>query len=80
MAMTTVLPDPVAILRASRGKPGFEVSFASRTSFSIQASPNFLATSVMIDDGFEGLDLAEEQLAFALGVGPVAEQGRPWSG
>ncbi len=47
MAMTTVLPDPVAILRASRGKPGFEVSFASRMSFSIQASPNFLATSVM---------------------------------
>jgi hypothetical protein len=44
MVMTTVLPDPVAILRARRGRPGFDVSFAAWTSFSIQASPNFLAT------------------------------------
>ena len=47
MAMTTVLPEPVAILNAVRGRPGFEVSFASRSAFSIQASPYFLATSAM---------------------------------
>ena len=47
MAMTTVLPEPVAILNAMRGRPGFDVSFASRIAFSIQASPYFLATSVM---------------------------------
>ena len=46
MAMTTVLPEPVAILNAMRGRPGFEVSFAARIVFSIQASPYFLATSV----------------------------------
>ena len=47
MAMTTVLPEPVAILKAMRGRPGFDVSFASRSAFSIQASPYFRATSVM---------------------------------
>lgn len=46
MAMTTVLPDPVAILKATRGSPGFEDSFASSNVFSIQASPYFPATSV----------------------------------
>jgi len=47
IAMTTVLPEPVAILNAVRGKPGLDVSLAARSSFSIQASPYFLATSVM---------------------------------
>ena len=47
MAITTVLPEPVAILNAVRGRPGFDVSFASRTAFSIHASPYFFATSVM---------------------------------
>ena len=28
MAMTTVLPEPVAILKAMRGSPGFDVSLA----------------------------------------------------
>ena len=46
IAMTTVFPEPVAILNAVRGKPGFEVSFARRSVVSIQASPYFLATSV----------------------------------
>ena len=45
--MTTVLPEPVAILSAMRGRPGFDVSFAARRSFSIQASPYLRATSVM---------------------------------
>ena len=73
MAMTTVLPEPVAILKAMRGRPGFDVSLASRIAFSIQASPYFSATSVMIDSGFEGLDLAEEELLLAVRVGPVGK-------
>ena len=47
MAMTTVLPEPVAILNAVRGSPGFEVSFPSRIAFSIHESPYFFATSAM---------------------------------
>ena len=46
MAMTTVLPEPVAIFKAMRGKPGLDWSLASRSAFSIQASPYFRATSV----------------------------------
>ena len=49
--MTTVLPEPVAILRAIRGRPGLDWSFASRSWFSIQASPYFLATSAMSRSG-----------------------------
>ena len=45
--MTTVLPEPVAILNAVRGSPGFDVSFPSRIAFSIHASPYFFATSAM---------------------------------
>ena len=45
--MTTVLPDPVAILRAIRGSPGFDLSLAARRSFSIQASPYLRATSAI---------------------------------
>jgi hypothetical protein len=47
IAMTTVFPLPVAILRATRGSPGFVVSFAAWRSFSIQPSPYFRATSAM---------------------------------
>ncbi len=36
MAMTTVLPEPVAILKAMRYRSGFLASFASRRWFSIQ--------------------------------------------
>ena len=46
MAMTTVLPEPVAIFNAMRVSPGFDASLASRSQFSIQLSPTFLAASV----------------------------------
>ena len=41
MAMTTVLPVPVAIFIATRLSPGFDESLASRSQFSIQLSPTF---------------------------------------
>ena len=47
MAMTTVLPLPVAILQAIRSSPGLASSLALRRSFSIQVSPYRLATSAM---------------------------------
>ena len=45
MAMTTVLPAPVAIFIATRLSPGFDDSLASRSQFSIQLAPTFLADS-----------------------------------
>jgi hypothetical protein len=47
MAMTTVLPLPVAILAAIRNRPGLAASLERRRSFSIQVWPYRLATSVM---------------------------------
>ena len=78
MAITTVLPVPVAILNAMRGRPGFDASLAARWSFSIQASPYFFAYFGDVDGGFEGFVLAEEQLPFAAWIGPVRNQ--PGSG
>ena len=46
MAMTTVLPEPVAILQAMRNRPGLCVFVELAERFSIQASPYFLAASV----------------------------------
>jgi hypothetical protein len=44
--ITTVLPAPLAIFSAMRKRSGFPpVSFASRSSLTIQASPYFVATS-----------------------------------
>lgn len=43
--MTTVFPEPVAILKATRKRPGFDVSLAARRSLAIQASPNLGAAS-----------------------------------
>jgi hypothetical protein len=39
IAMTTVLPEPVAILSATRGRPPLKAAFSSRSSFSIHESP-----------------------------------------
>jgi hypothetical protein len=44
--MTTVLPVPVAILRAILRRPGLASSANSRSSLAIQASLNFEAASV----------------------------------
>ncbi len=68
MAMTTVLPDPVAILKAMRGRPGFEVSFASRSVVLDPGVAVLLGDLGDVDGGLEGFDLAEEQLLLAVGV------------
>ncbi len=46
IAMTTVLPLPVAIFKAMRKSNGLAPALARRSSFSIQASPYLPATSV----------------------------------
>ena len=73
MAMTTVLPDPVAILNAMRYRPGFLPSFSSRRRASIQG---WLMAGDLgdVDGRLERLDLAEEERRGALGVLPVAQQ------
>jgi hypothetical protein len=45
IAITTVLPVPVAILCATRNRPGLASSAKVRSWFSIHASPRFLAAS-----------------------------------
>ena len=74
MAMTTVLPEPVAILKASRGQAGVGrvVGFAE-----VVLDPGvaeLLGDLGDVDGRFEGLDLAEEELLLAVGIGPVFEQ------
>ena len=76
MAMTTVLPEPVAILNAMRGRPGFDVSLASRSVVLDPGVAVLLGDFGDVDGGFEGFDLAEEELLLAVGVGPVLEQAR----
>ena len=75
IAMTTVLPDPVAILSASRDRPALYASAPRRRAgSSIHASPTFVADLGEVDRRLERLDLAEEQLPFPVLVGPVLEQ------
>ena len=60
MAMTTVLPEPVAILNAVRGSPGVRcvVSLAYRVLYPCIAV--FLCHLGNVDGGFKGFVLAEE--------------------
>ena len=74
MAMTTVLPEPVAILKAIRGRPGFDVSFASRSRVLNPGVAVFLRHLGDVDGGFERFVLAEEELLLAVGIGPVGKQ------
>ena len=67
IAMTTVLPEPVAILKAMRGRPGFEVSLAFADVVLDPGVAEFLGDLGDVDDRLQGLDLAEEELALALG-------------
>ncbi len=80
IAMTTVLPEPVAILNAMRGRPGFEVSLAARSRVLDPGIAVFLGDLGDVDGGFEGFDLAEEELLLAVGIGPVVEQAARSSG
>ena len=76
IAMTTVLPEPVAILNAVRGQARVRriVRLAELVlDPGVAVLPSDLGD---VDGGFEGLDLAEEQLLLAFGIGPVLEQAR----
>ena len=73
IAITTVLPEPVAILKAMRGRPGFDVSLASRARSRSRRRRTSWRDLGEVDRRFERLDLAEEELLLALGVGPVVE-------
>jgi hypothetical protein len=44
--MTTVLPEPVAILNASRGRPSLRRTFSCWITLSALVSPDFSAASV----------------------------------
>ncbi len=46
MAISTVLPEPVAILKANRGRPPLCSAFSARMTFSALVSPVFSAASV----------------------------------
>ncbi len=46
MLITTVLPEPVAILKAIRGSPPLRESFSARITFSALVSPDRSAASV----------------------------------
>ena len=72
---------PVAILKAMRERPGWRVSLASRSLFSIQdCSPILPAHLGDVDRRFQRLDLAEEEPAVAVGPLPVLEQAARGAG
>jgi hypothetical protein len=72
--MTTILPEPVAILRAIRGRPGLDWSFASRSWFSIQGVAVLLGDLGDVDGCLQGFNLTEEELALAFRLGPILEE------
>ena len=74
MAMTTVLPEPVAILNADARQAGIGrvVGLAERVLDPGVAV--FLGDLGDVDGGFEGFDLAEEEFSLAVGIGPVRKQ------
>ena len=74
IAMTTVLPVPVAILSAMREGRGLSVSLASRSVVLDPGVAVLLGDLGDVDGGLQRLDLAEEELLLALGVGPVFQQ------
>ena len=77
MDMTTVLPLPVAILQGRAGtrlKAGVMQRLKQVLLDPVLAVLGLLGHLGDEDEGFERLDLAEEQPSFAFGVGPVVKQ------
>ena len=64
--MTTVLPEPVAILNARRGRPSLRRAFSARITLSALVSPMRLGRLGQVDRRLGGLDLAEEEPALAV--------------
>ena len=65
---------PVAILKAMRGRPGLDVVVGLAERVLDPGVAVLLGDLGEVDGGFQGLDLAEEELLLAVGVGPVGEQ------
>ena len=74
MAMTTVLPDPVAIFIAMRLSPGFDAVVGVAEPVLDPVVADLLGGLGQIDERFQGLDLAEEELVLPVGVGPVLQE------
>ena len=70
IAITVVLPAPVASLKAMRNRSGFASAFSVRS----RSDSCFGATSASHIGGLHRLDLAEEQAAPSVGAAPVAQQ------
>jgi len=73
--MTTVLPLPVAILKATRFSSGLWAWLVGL----LELPENPCAVLAVgdfgeVDGGFQSFDLAEEEAALAVGVGPVFEE------
>ena len=69
IAITTVLPEPVAILKRHAGQiRGWRARSASRISFSIQVSPYFVGDLGDVDGRLQRFDLAEEELCSRSGL------------
>ena len=64
--MTTVFPDPVAILKAMRNRMGLASWLNWRSSLSIHVFPVFLAISFRYNRCFQGLNLTEEKFAVTI--------------
>ena len=74
IAIRTVLPEPVAILNANRGRPPLWAAFSCADDVERLGVAELLGGLGQVDRGLGGLDLAEEEAALAVLVAPVGEQ------
>jgi hypothetical protein len=74
MAMTTVLPDPVAILKAVRGRPSLRSAFSARMTLRAFRVAHALGRLGQVDGRLRGLDLAEEEAPLTVVRAPVFEE------
>ena len=72
--MTTVLPEPVAILNAMRGSPPLCCWFSCADDVERLGVADLLGGLGQVDRGLGRLDLAEEEAALAFLGAPVVEQ------
>ena len=72
IAITVVLPAPVASFRAMRNSSGLASAFSVRSRSSSARRRHFRQP----DRGLHRFDLAEEQPPFPLGIAPVAQELR----
>ena len=80
MAMTTVLPEPVAILNAVRGRPSLRRAFSCADDVERLGVTDPLGGLGQVDRRLDGLDLAEEQAPLAVLRHASRRAGPGWSG